>query len=236
MLRRSDLQGYKTPGTGLKTVVTMFADDTTVYLSKSDEFETLTTILAQWCKASGAKFNISKTEIIPIGTKEHRTRLIETRELKPGSSQIPGHMNIAKDGITTRILGAWIGNETNEHAIWSPTIDKIEKSLERWEKTHPTIEGRKIIIQRTIGSMTQYLTKAQGMPKDIEKRLSKMAQTFSWDSKGNATINARMLEAAPEKGVGRVCNGLDGNLHKTIPHSPREGKDLPLPPNMGELD
>lgn len=65
-------------------------------------------------------------------------------------------MNIAEDGTATRILGAWIGNKTDEHAIWSPILDKIDASLKRWEKTHPTIEGRKIIIQRIVGGMTQY--------------------------------------------------------------------------------
>ncbi|KIJ09913.1 hypothetical protein PAXINDRAFT_164335 [Paxillus involutus ATCC 200175] len=173
MLKRKNLQGYKTPSSELKVMVAMFADDTTVYLSDKDEFSTLTTILENWCKASGAKFNISKTEIIPAGTKDYRSQLISTRQLNPHSDPIPAHMNIALDGTATRILGAWLGNETNEHAIWSPTLDKITSSLERWEKSHPTIEGRKIIIQRTIGGMTQYLTKAQGMPPDIEQTLTK---------------------------------------------------------------
>jgi hypothetical protein len=32
-----------------------------VYLDSSDDFETLTDILDEWCIASGAKFNIGKT-------------------------------------------------------------------------------------------------------------------------------------------------------------------------------
>ncbi|KAF8836026.1 hypothetical protein BDN67DRAFT_911908, partial [Paxillus ammoniavirescens] len=54
-----------------------------------------------------------------------------------------------------------------------PTLEKINRSLERWERLHLSIKGRKIIIQHTIGSMTQYLTKAQGMPSDIESALIK---------------------------------------------------------------
>lgn len=45
-----------------------------VYLIEHDDFGALTDTLQFWCKASGAKFNTSKTEIIPIGTKEYREK------------------------------------------------------------------------------------------------------------------------------------------------------------------
>ncbi|KAF8832957.1 hypothetical protein BDN67DRAFT_861125, partial [Paxillus ammoniavirescens] len=76
----------------------------------------------------------------------------------------------------------------------------------RWERSHPTIEGRKIIIQRTIGSMTQYLTKAQGMPTEVEKTLTKTLKTFAWDNAGKPTINSGMMEATPAKGGKSLLN------------------------------
>ncbi|KIJ12238.1 hypothetical protein PAXINDRAFT_57935, partial [Paxillus involutus ATCC 200175] len=193
MLRRSDLQGYSTPTSTMRVVVTMFADDTTVYLSEKDDFQTLTSILTKWCAASGAKFNISKTEIIQIGSEEYHAGLIDTHRLHSEGTPIPDHMNVATDGRATRILRAWIGNKTDEQAIWSLTIDKINCSLERWNRFHPTLEGRKIIIQRTIGGMTQYLAKAQGMPKEIKRTLTKTLRSFAWDTGGSPTVNAGML-------------------------------------------
>ncbi|KIK32407.1 hypothetical protein CY34DRAFT_27226 [Suillus luteus UH-Slu-Lm8-n1] len=175
MLRKSGLTGFKAKEMAYRIVVTMFADDTTVYLTENDNYTTLTDILQLWCTVSGAKFNTSKTEIIPIGMKEYREHILTTRKLNKTQDCIPEDIDLAKDSKATRILGVWIGNRTDKQAIWSPILDKIENTLQRWEKWHPTIEGRKIIIQCTIGGMSQYLTTAQGMPKDIEDLLVKQA-------------------------------------------------------------
>jgi hypothetical protein len=58
-------------------IASLFSDDTTVYLTKNDSFAGLQDILNTWCKASGAKFNIAKTEIIPIGSKEYGEEVIQ---------------------------------------------------------------------------------------------------------------------------------------------------------------
>lgn len=71
-LRKSNLKGFTIPGKAERLIATFFADDTTVYLSADDGFGELQEILDRWCLAAGAKFNISKTEIIPMGTPEYR--------------------------------------------------------------------------------------------------------------------------------------------------------------------
>lgn len=104
--------------------------------------------------------------------------MITSRRINPSQDPLPASLNIAEEGKATRILGAWVGNGIEEQAIWSPILEKVEKTLQRWENWHPSIEGRKIIIERTIGSMSQYLTSAQGMPKEIEDILSAKSRKF----------------------------------------------------------
>lgn len=48
-------------------------------------------------------------------------------------------------------------------------IEKIDKSLANREKSNPTMEGRRLIVQITIAGITQYLTQVQEMPPRIEK-------------------------------------------------------------------
>ena len=60
-----------------------YADNTTIYLSKTDSYTELLEILTKWCTASGTKFNIERMEIIPIGTKPHRLRVINTYCINP---------------------------------------------------------------------------------------------------------------------------------------------------------
>jgi hypothetical protein len=163
MLRNSNIKGFTIPKLQDRLVTTLFADDTTVYLSKDDSYADLEEILAKWCRASSAKFNTGKTEIIPIGRLEYRQSVINTRKINDHDITIPDSVNIAKDGESVRILGARVGNKVDDNSVWTPTVEKINASLERWDRRHPTLEMRRHIVQMTIGSMTQYLTQVNGM-------------------------------------------------------------------------
>jgi len=79
LLRNSpNLQGYSIPSVTQKIIVSLYADNTTIYLSKMDSYSELLEILMKWCTARSAKFNIERTEIIPTGTKPHRQRVVAT--------------------------------------------------------------------------------------------------------------------------------------------------------------
>ena len=70
-IRRSqNIEGIQIPSRREFLKVKLFADDTTVYLSENDRWDDLQSILSRWCAVSGAKFNIEKTEIIPLGSRE----------------------------------------------------------------------------------------------------------------------------------------------------------------------
>ena len=85
--------------------IKMFADDTDLYLNKYDRLDIVQETLDHWCAASGAKFNIEKTEIIPIGSVAHRDNVLLTRKLnQQDQSPLPDRIHIAKDGEAVRIL------------------------------------------------------------------------------------------------------------------------------------
>ncbi len=111
LLHASDLKGYEIPGNEENLIANLFADDTTTFLTENDKVEDLQKILTKWCNASTAKFNIQKTEIIPIGSSTYRAKVFETRQTTETSEEIPNHIHIAQDGEPVRILGAWIGKK-----------------------------------------------------------------------------------------------------------------------------
>ena len=47
----------------------------------------------------------------------------------------------------THATGVWVGNNAGQYAVWSPIIDKIRGKLDQWNKCHPTLFGRHLIIQ-----------------------------------------------------------------------------------------
>lgn len=178
MLRDSNLKGYQIPGATEKLIANLFADDTTTFLDAEDDFETLQGILDKWCLASGARFNLAKTQIIPIGRQEYWNNVIQTRKTTPNKNPLPDQLHIAADGEASRILGAWFGNRLDTEQVWVPILEKIDANLERWTANGLTMEGRRHVVQMIIGGMTQYLTVVQGMPKSIEKKLTKRVKTF----------------------------------------------------------
>ena len=183
-LRNCDeLEGLSIPGVENKLIANLFADDTTVYLSNNDKFDTVEKLLATWCEVSGAKFNIEKTEIIPIGSLEHRKRVIDTRKIHPEDAEpLDDKIHIANDGEAVRSLGAWIGNNVCDLTPWETIIDKIVQKRGTWARSHPTLYGKRLITQAVIGGHTQFLTKAQGMPTHIEDAITKLIRNFVWDN------------------------------------------------------
>lgn len=180
MLRKSTLKGFTIKGDRDRLIASLFADDTTVYLHESDSFDTLQDILKTWCQASGARFNIKKTVIIPMGSPTYRMSLMSTRKLNAEHQPISNDIKIAVDGEPVRILGTYAGHKIPQINIWSPILEKIDINLERWNRGHPTQEGKRLIIGMEVGGRTQYLTRVQGMPKSVENAIIKRISNFMW--------------------------------------------------------
>jgi len=71
MLWKSELSGLQIEGVAEHLITTLFADDTTIYLLQFDSFQDLNEILDKWCQSSGAKFNVQKTIIVPVGVQTY---------------------------------------------------------------------------------------------------------------------------------------------------------------------
>jgi ribonuclease HI len=199
-IRNSDkLEGYQIPGLDRKLVVALFADDTTVYLSQNDRLDDLNAILDTWCQASGAKFNVNKTEVIPIGSKEHRSKVAERRTLHDDDEEPPNTVRIAKDGEWVRILGAPIGNGFSAEMPWNPTIEKIRKSMNMWSRARLTIQGKRLIVQMIVGGMSQFRTAVQGMPEGVVKELTSIIREFVWDGK-RPLLSMEYIQLPQEEG------------------------------------
>jgi len=125
-----NIKGIIIPGIENAIKITLFADDTNLFLNKDDRMDYIQQTLDNWCKVSGARFNIEKTEVIPIGKKSHRRTVQVTRKINPQDDDpLPPRIRIASDGEAVRILGAWIGNETNDQTPWEPILDTIKSKL-----------------------------------------------------------------------------------------------------------
>ncbi|KAH9854953.1 hypothetical protein C2E23DRAFT_703113, partial [Lenzites betulinus] len=192
--------GLDVPGGTERLVTALFADDTTIFLGETDNYGMIEDVTGRWCRASRARFNMEKTEIIPVGSPEYRKRVWETRGMRIGAPPLPPNVRIAKDGEAIRSLGAWIGNKTDDAAPWTPVLAAIERALEKWEKGRPSLKGRRLIVGMEVGGRTQFLAKAQGMPSDVEGKLKKIVSTFVWAGDRHPRVCSDVVNAEVEEG------------------------------------
>ncbi|OJT13721.1 Transposon TX1 uncharacterized 149 kDa protein [Trametes pubescens] len=205
-LRDSALRGILIPGDTERLIATLFADDTTVFLGEGDDYEMALAPTEVWCRAARARFNLEKTEVIPLGTAKHRTEVLATRCLHPGAAPIPPNVHIVSDGEAVRSLGAWIGNRAEAAAPWNVMIATMRKNLEHWSRGKPTLLGRKLAIDLEVGGRTQFLAKAQGMPKKVEDIITAMIVSFMWDGDAHPRIDRGTLYAPVLEGGLNVLN------------------------------
>ncbi|KAK0435593.1 uncharacterized protein EV420DRAFT_1623587 [Desarmillaria tabescens] len=107
MLRCSDLKGLTVSGSEERLIANLFADNTTTFLDENDDFNDLMCLLDTWCLASGACFNVTKTQIIPIGSKDFRLKLSTCWKAKDNFNEILRNIHIVKEKEAIQILGDW---------------------------------------------------------------------------------------------------------------------------------
>ena len=189
------------PGIKDAIKITLFADDTNLFLNKDDRLDHIQRTLDKWCKVSGVRFNIEKTEIIPLGKRSHRRTVVETRKINAlDVNPLPPNVRIAQDGEVVRILSVWIGNDTNDLTPWEPILNTIKTKLDLWTKAHLTLNRKRVVTQAIIGGHTQFLAKAQGMPSYIEDALMKIISNFIWEHETRPRIAMDTLRCPIHEG------------------------------------
>lgn len=170
-----------------------------MYLAKDDDWTTLEDILLKWCKASGAKFNIEKTVILPIGSSSHRRQVIASRKIGRNNTAFPNSAAVVQDGTTTRALGAQIGNKGNHKLVWDGIAEKTSKVLDMISRLNPPLQGIRIGAQTYGVSRTQFMTAADGMPSGVEEKLDSLFIDFFWQGK-RPKVNKEYLKLPLDEG------------------------------------
>jgi len=158
------LKGFKIQGIQEKTLVSLFADDTLVYMNKKDKRQILEKIINTFCKVSPAKFNKEKTEILPIGSEKYRKQVIEKRQTSESKEdKIPEEIRIVKNRETLRTLGSYMGNKVNQVTQWNQILKKQKDVLNAWTTLNLATAGKELILKSLVQSRALFLATVNGM-------------------------------------------------------------------------
>lgn len=224
MIRRSELRGIRINDKLPRVIVSVYADDTSVYLHESDNIEVLNRCLDTFCTASTARFNRVKTEIIPMGTEEFRTQFCQQRGVRQICAT-DAATRIARDGESVRILGSWQGNHIEVSQQFTEIMDKQNRISRAWSSSHPSIAGRVRIAKALIVSRALYLMTVNCIPKEILTRMEKTVKNFIWEGQKGTIAWERAIRPRKEGGIGAPC--VYKNTTRSHPSNVAEKMALP---------
>jgi ribonuclease HI len=198
-VRSSKLKGYKIKNTSVKILISMFADDTLIYMNAKDDYKVLEKIIEIFCLASTAKFNKEKTEYLPIGPPEFRKEVIRTRSINP-SWTIPEGVKIIKEGEAMRTLGTWVGNNINTYPQWEKILEHQRKTMEVWGGSRPSYKGKELILKALVQSKALFLATVNDMPEDVKQKMTRQMKDFIWDNKEKGLMKWEEIMQSKGKG------------------------------------
>ena len=150
--------------------VSLYADDTTVFVQDLDSVAHLLTLLQKFKNLSGLEINTTKTEGMWLGRWKNK-------------SDMPFGFRWPRDPI--KALGIFFSydkNKTNE-LNFAEKIRNLEKTLNSWKKRNLTLYG-KINIVKTFGlSKLIYNASVLVIPEHFIKETEKLIFDFIWDGK-----------------------------------------------------
>jgi len=150
----------------------MYVDDTNLFLSAAeDDVEDVAKCLEDTSYAIGCKFNLDKTDVLPVGSARHKATARES------GVALPGAYVLAPDS-PLRILGVWIGCWKQAGPRWAQILTHTRKLIGQWNAIGASIQNRVLITKLLMQSRCYYLLDGNGVPPAILNKLSALINRF----------------------------------------------------------
>ena len=174
MRLRRIISGFRIPSLPPVRLI-MYADDTNLFLSTSDDIPSIKTGLDDASFAIGSKFNHEKSIIKAIGSLDFQSECL-------ASGLINGHSlpdaTVLSPDEPLRILGVWIGPPgcTSHHWL---TIEKHVRSLTaQWSSIGTSVLNRVLLAKALMQSRCFYLLDGNSIPLTSLRRINGVIMRF----------------------------------------------------------
>src|SRR5258706_5383645 len=105
----------------------MYADDMNLFMSTLEDFRLIRQVLDDSSLAIGCRFNLDKTDILVVGSLEHRSGSSheEVAACFKGAYVLP-------DKSPLRVLGVWVNSPDRTTPRWKQITSHIKKLVSQW--------------------------------------------------------------------------------------------------------
>lgn len=179
-----EIRGIQIPYGGM-SIIHQYADDTTFTVKDIESINRIRKHMGTYGKASGAKINVDKSEIMSIGSVD-----IE-------GSDTP--FKIKNDYM--KILGVNIGVNIKEarDATWTGILNKIKQVLQFWRLRDLRLRGKVVVVNSLLLTKCNYVMGVMDVPNWVLNAMKEIINIFLWGGKG-VKISTKTLIADYKEG------------------------------------
>src|SRR5258706_7333877 len=178
----------------------MYADDMNLFMSVREDFRLIRQVMTNSCLAIGCRFNLDKTDILVVGSSEHRSAGVhdEVTACFDGAFVLP-------DLSPLCILGVWVNSPDNAAPRWKQIASHIKKLVSQWNSISASLLNRVVLAKALMMSRCYYLLDGNGIPTSVLRKLNNIIHRFVRGSYSSAPY--RLLESPLSVG-GLNCPSL----------------------------
>lgn len=193
MIRKNkNIKGIKIAG--METVISQYADDTTLFLDGTEESLTNSlNILDQYYLLSGLKINELKTKIFWIGSKKYSPYRIKTRKKL-----------IWIDDGRFSCLGIDFSLHLGEMESlnYNRVFESVMRQIKHWSKRNISLLGRLTVVKSLLLPQFNHLVLSLPDPSDhLLKKIEQELYKFIWQSSHDRIKRNQMINTYENGGV-----------------------------------
>lgn len=180
------IRGIQIPDGG-ERVIQQYADDTTCTVIDVESVKNVMECFEVYGKASGAKLNVEKSEIMYVGIDE---------KVDCGFPFKKAEGNIRTLGV---ILG--VDEKGTRDVTWTGVLNKIKHTLSYWKARKLFLRGKVVVINALVASKCIYVLSSLDMPQWVLKEFNGMVTDFLWEGKGTRIARATLISDLKDGGL-----------------------------------
>lgn len=164
-----------------------YADDTTLVLRDEDSIDRSMKVLDIYCKGSGARMNVGKTEF-----------------MKLGGGTLSRTLPFKKVHSCMKILGVRVGPDEvlTTKLTWEEVIGRAKQRLAFWGRRSLTLKGKILVLNSLFLSKIWYVLGSVCLPITVANIFKRLVIDFIWRGKPSKVKYETLIGAVEEGGLG----------------------------------
>jgi hypothetical protein len=151
--------------------ILQYADDTVCFIQDEQSISTLLSLYEKYQMVTGAKLNVSKTEILRVGRPRvgTRSKLSISEPLRP----------MVRPEV--KVLGIRFGSAGASQNQWEDIVDRIRDLIRSWASRRMGVRGRTILIKSTALAQLWYTARVVPLSRKLADRVEHLCAMFIWN-------------------------------------------------------